>query len=79
MGEAKIRRDALRRFEPLPEDLHVCPSCRGRRTVTEMAPPLALSHVPTLMAVCRDCKAVWECTTSAPASSVSPRAIFPPL
>lgn len=60
MGEAKTRRDALRRFEPLPEDLHVCPRCRGRRTVTERARAMGLSHVPTLMAVCADCKTVWE-------------------
>lgn len=60
MGDAKRRRDALARFEPEPQDLHVCPACRSRRTVVQDGPPLALSHVPTLYGVCADCKAFWE-------------------
>ncbi len=60
MGEAKRRADALAWGHPWAQDLHRCPKCRSRRTVVEQAPPLALSHVSTLMGVCADCKAVWE-------------------
>lgn len=60
MGDARNRARALAAFQPWPEDFHVCPKCRGRRTAAAPAPALALSHVPTLMAVCADCGAVWE-------------------
>lgn len=60
MGEAKARACALRAFQPWPEDFHLCPSCRSRRTVVRMDAPLALSHVATLLGVCADCEAVWE-------------------
>lgn len=61
MGEARSRRLALQRGQPLPEDLHRCPDCHGHRTAVEMAPSqIAMSHVPTLMGVCADCGAFWE-------------------
>jgi hypothetical protein len=60
MGEARRRHQALVCGQPWAEDLHRCPRCRSRRTVVEQAPAMALSHVPTQMAVCRDCEAVWE-------------------
>lgn len=60
MGEARSRRLALTHGQPWPQDFHCCPVCRSRRTVVEPAPPLALSHTPTLLGVCGDCRAVWE-------------------
>lgn len=60
MGEAKRRRDGLAWGQPLPQDLHRCPSCRSHRTMIERAPAMGLSHVPTLMGVCADCKTLWE-------------------
>lgn len=60
MGEAKHRRAALANGQPLPQDLHRCPRCFSRRTVVEMAPAMAMSHVPTLTGVCAECRTVWE-------------------
>lgn len=60
MGEARTRRLALERRQPLPQDLHRCPACLGRRTTVELAPALGLSHVPTRLGVCADCRAIWE-------------------
>lgn len=60
MGDAKRRRDAVSYRQPWPQDLHRCPKCQGRRTSVEMAAPMGLSHVPTLMGVCIDCKTMWE-------------------
>jgi hypothetical protein len=60
MGEARLRAEALARHQPLPQDLHRCPKCAGRRTIVEMAQAMAMSHIPTLMGICADCKTVWE-------------------
>jgi hypothetical protein len=60
MGEARRRREGLAWGQPLPQDYHRCPRCFSRRTVVETAPAMAMSHVPTLMGVCADCKTVWE-------------------
>lgn len=60
MGEARDRQLALVRGQPFGPDLHRCPICFSRRTVVDQAPAIALSHVPTLMALCADCGAVWE-------------------
>jgi hypothetical protein len=61
MGYAKLRRDALRRRQPLPEDFHVCPTCRSRDTRVAMMPAkLAMSHAPTLTGVCVPCGTFWE-------------------
>jgi len=61
MGEARRRREALAAFQPLPQDHHVCPVCRGRNTRVETMPAqLAMSHVATPVGVCGDCRALWE-------------------
>lgn len=60
MGDARRRAQALAYFQPWPEDFHVCPACRSRRTSVALAPALGLSHVPTLVGVCGACKAMWE-------------------
>ncbi len=63
MGQAKRRADALRRFQPLADDLHVCPdrNCRSRDTVVRhMDADILMSHVGTLMGVCRTCGVLWE-------------------
>jgi hypothetical protein len=60
MGDAKRRQQALAWGQPWPEDFHRCPKCQSRRTGVEKAPAMGLSHVPTIMAVCRDCRTIWE-------------------
>lgn len=60
MGEAKRRREGLAWGQPLPQDYHRCPSCKGRRTLVERTAPMGLSHVSTLMGFCGDCKTIWE-------------------
>lgn len=61
MGEAKARRTALARGQPLQQDRHVCPRCGSRRTVVAPMPArLAMSHVETPVGVCGDCKVFWE-------------------
>ena len=60
MGEAKKRRDAMAWGTPWKQDFHRCPRCRSRRTFVDIAPPMALSHVPTRYGACGDCKALWE-------------------
>lgn len=60
MGDGRRRAQALAFHQPWPEDFHRCPSCRGRRTAVDTAPPMALSAVPTLVGICADCKTFWE-------------------
>lgn len=60
MGQAAKRREALALGQPWPEDFHLCPRCGSRSTVISVAPAMALSHLPTLMGVCRDCRTAWE-------------------
>lgn len=60
MGDARQRQQALAFGQPWPEDRSRCPSCHSRRTAASMAPAMGLSHIPTLMGVCADCKTLWE-------------------
>jgi hypothetical protein len=60
MGNAAKRRTALMLGQPWPEDLHVCPRCDFRDTVLKGPHTTPLSAIPTMMAGCPKCLAIWE-------------------